>query len=130
MLTRNLKNYKFYISTWSYILKHLIFECYLIYGLNWIKFTKLFPHLQGHASFNVPNVRGDTPLSMLQSQLGSIWVSSKIADIVREHEITSGSKKSLLYKIVKDKVSDLNIEWQWKYSRLFSILVLMRYSLS
>lgn len=34
-----------------------------------------------------------------------MWVSSKIADIVREHEITSGSKKSLLYKIVKDKVS-------------------------
>lgn len=50
-------------------------------------------------------MRGDTPFSMLQSQLGSIWVSSKIADIVRENEIASGTKKSLLYKIIKDKVS-------------------------
>lgn len=50
-------------------------------------------------------MRGDTPLSMLQSQLGSIWISSKIADIVRENEIASGTKKSLLYKIIKDKVS-------------------------
>lgn len=61
---------------------------------------------------------------MLQSQLGSIWVSSKIADIVREHEITSGSKKSLLYKIVKDKVSvKLNDLWNIEDSSSMVIMI-------
>lgn len=58
---------------------------------------------------NIPNVRGDTPLSMIQSQIGSIWISSKIADVVREHGFTSSTKKSFLYKIIKDKVCYTNI---------------------
>lgn len=40
---------------------------------------------------------------MLQSQVGSIWVSPKVADIIKEHTNAFNSK-NFLYKITKDKV--------------------------
>ncbi|KAJ8986067.1 hypothetical protein NQ317_003361 [Molorchus minor] len=58
--------------------------------------------VQGRASLNIPNNRGETPLSMLQSQLGSIWVSQKVADIIKEQTYASNSR-NILHKITKDK---------------------------
>ncbi|KAJ8970349.1 hypothetical protein NQ314_001260 [Rhamnusium bicolor] len=58
----------------------------------------------GHASLNIPNHRGDTPLSMLQSQIGSIWVSTKVIDIIKEHTFASNSR-NILFKITKDRVN-------------------------
>ncbi|XP_072385791.1 palmitoyltransferase Hip14 isoform X2 [Diabrotica undecimpunctata] len=58
--------------------------------------------LQGHASLYTPNNRGETPLSMLQSQVGSIWVSPKVTEVIKEHSHISKSP-NFLYKITKDK---------------------------
>ncbi|CAG9819647.1 unnamed protein product [Phaedon cochleariae] len=58
--------------------------------------------LQGHASVHTPNSRGETPLSMLQSQIGCIWVSQKVADIIKEHAAVSRSQ-NFLRKITRDK---------------------------
>lgn len=40
--------------------------------------------LKGKSSLEVPNLRGDTPLTMLQPHLGSIWIGSKVSEKVRE----------------------------------------------
>ncbi|XP_019869510.2 palmitoyltransferase Hip14 isoform X2 [Aethina tumida] len=58
--------------------------------------------LQGHASLNVPNHRGDTPLSMLQSQIGSMWVSQKVSEHIKDH-INIASSKNFIKRIAKDK---------------------------
>ncbi|KAJ3659688.1 hypothetical protein Zmor_011363 [Zophobas morio] len=58
--------------------------------------------LQGQASLNVPNHRGDTPLSMLQTQLGAIWIGSKVAERIKE-AVNSGHSRNILSKITKDK---------------------------
>ncbi|KAL1374041.1 hypothetical protein pipiens_018306, partial [Culex pipiens pipiens] len=36
--------------------------------------------LKGKASLEIPNLRGDTPLTMLQPHLGSIWIGSKVSE--------------------------------------------------
>lgn len=53
---------------------------------------------------NIPNHRGDTPLSMLQTQLGSLWIGGKVADKVKENISTSRSR-NVLFRIAKDKVN-------------------------
>ncbi|KRT78753.1 Ankyrin repeat-containing protein, partial [Oryctes borbonicus] len=58
--------------------------------------------LQVQANMNIPNHRGDTPLSMLQTQLGSLWIGGKVADKVKESISTSRSR-NVLYRIAKDK---------------------------
>ncbi|KAG5883927.1 hypothetical protein JTB14_032150 [Gonioctena quinquepunctata] len=58
--------------------------------------------LQGHASLHTPNNRGETPLSMLQSQVGCIWVSPKVTDLIKEKSHSSSSR-NYLSKITKDK---------------------------
>ncbi|XP_056630446.1 palmitoyltransferase Hip14 [Diorhabda sublineata] len=57
--------------------------------------------LQGHASLYTPNNRGETPLSMLQSQVGSIWVSPKVSDVIKEH--SESKSNNIFYRITHDK---------------------------
>lgn len=59
---------------------------------------------QAQANMNIPNHRGDTPLSMLQTQLGSLWIGGKVADKVKENLSTSRSR-NVLFRIAKDKVN-------------------------
>lgn len=69
---------------------------------------------QGNANMNASNLRGDTPLNMLQSQIGSVWVGSKVAEKIREQLNTSRSR-TFLFKITKDKVSEIiNKRKYWK----------------
>lgn len=46
--------------------------------------------LKGKASLDIPNIRQETPLKMLQSNVGSIWitpkVAAKVADLTREQQ--------------------------------------------
>lgn len=46
--------------------------------------------LKGKASLDIPNLRQETPLKMLQSNIGSIWitpkVATKVADLTRQQE--------------------------------------------
>lgn len=63
--------------------------------------------LQGQASLNVPNHRGDTPLSMLQTQVGAIWIGSKVSERIKEAAATASISRNCFNKITKDKVSHL-----------------------
>lgn len=58
--------------------------------------------LQGHASLNIPNHRGDTPMAMLQSQVGSLWISSKVGEYINE-EANKSNPKSIIHTIARDK---------------------------
>uniref|UniRef100_A0A1L8DY41 Palmitoyltransferase n=1 Tax=Nyssomyia neivai TaxID=330878 RepID=A0A1L8DY41_9DIPT len=40
--------------------------------------------LKGKASLDIPNLRGDTPLTMLQSQMGAFWISPKVNEKLRD----------------------------------------------
>lgn len=39
---------------------------------------------QGKASLDIPNLRGDTPLKMLQQFVGSAWLGDKISERVKD----------------------------------------------
>ncbi|CAG9765425.1 unnamed protein product [Ceutorhynchus assimilis] len=58
--------------------------------------------LQGHANLNIPNNRGESPLQMIQSQVGSLWISPKVAEMIKEHAHAQ-SPKGFLTKFAKDK---------------------------
>ncbi|KAH1026999.1 palmitoyltransferase Hip14 [Dendroctonus ponderosae] len=58
--------------------------------------------LQGHANLNVANRRGESPLQMIQSQAGSIWINPKVAELVKEHA-QSHSSRGFLSKFATDK---------------------------
>ncbi|XP_050341961.1 palmitoyltransferase Hip14 [Nymphalis io] len=58
--------------------------------------------LYGNASLDVPNLRGVTPLAMLQSNADSLWVGSKVADKIKEHAVIS-SKKNMFRRLAYDK---------------------------
>lgn len=45
--------------------------------------------IKGKCSLDIPNLRGDTPLTMLQAQSGSIWISQKVAERVRDLTLTT-----------------------------------------
>ncbi|XP_058459578.1 palmitoyltransferase Hip14 isoform X1 [Malaya genurostris] len=58
--------------------------------------------LKGKSSLEVPNLRGDTPLTMLQPHLGSIWIGSKVSERVRE--LTQRSqRRNLIIRFTLDK---------------------------
>ncbi|XP_017053285.1 palmitoyltransferase Hip14 [Drosophila ficusphila] len=59
--------------------------------------------LKSKASLDVPNLRGETPLSMLESQSGAIWIGAKVMDRVKEAALTSQQRRSLLSKLRHDK---------------------------
>lgn len=40
--------------------------------------------LKGKACLDIPNLRGDTPLKMLQQHLGSVWLGDKINEKIKE----------------------------------------------
>lgn len=40
--------------------------------------------LKEKSSMDIPNMRGDTPLKMLQAHIGSVWISDKVLDKVKE----------------------------------------------
>ncbi|XP_026480615.1 palmitoyltransferase Hip14-like isoform X2 [Ctenocephalides felis] len=60
--------------------------------------------LQGKSSLNTPNFRGDTPLSMLQSQLGSLWITPKVAEKIKEAS-HAPKRQNICQRIVNDKRS-------------------------
>lgn len=58
--------------------------------------------LKGKASLEVPNLRGDTPLTMLQPHLDSIWIGSKVSEKIRD--LTQQSqRRNLLVRFTLDK---------------------------
>lgn len=59
---------------------------------------------QGKASLDIANLRGDTPLKMLQVNAGSIWVGSKVRERIRE-ESQSSQRQNFIVKLTLDKVS-------------------------
>jgi len=59
--------------------------------------------LKSKASLDVPNLRGETPLSMLESQTGAIWIGAKVMDRVKEAALTSQQRRSLVSKLRHDK---------------------------
>ncbi|XP_050679892.1 palmitoyltransferase Hip14 [Leptidea sinapis] len=56
--------------------------------------------LYGNANLEIPNQRGATPLAMLQSNLGAVWIGSKVAERVKE---LSTSRNNCLRRITYDK---------------------------
>lgn len=60
--------------------------------------------MQGKASLETANLRGDTPLKMLQINAGSIWIGSKVMERIREDSQTN-QRQSFLVKLTLDKVS-------------------------
>ncbi|TDG43404.1 hypothetical protein AWZ03_010174 [Drosophila navojoa] len=59
--------------------------------------------LKSKASLDVPNLRAETPLSMLEAQAGAIWIGAKVMDRVREAALTSQQRRSLVSKLRHDK---------------------------
>ncbi|XP_030387376.1 palmitoyltransferase Hip14 [Scaptodrosophila lebanonensis] len=59
--------------------------------------------LKSKASLDVPNLRGETPLSMMEAQTGAIWIGAKVMDRVREAALTSQQRRSLVSKLRHDK---------------------------
>ncbi|KAL1506043.1 hypothetical protein ABEB36_005478 [Hypothenemus hampei] len=57
--------------------------------------------LQGNANLSIPNHRGETAMEMIQSQSGTMWVSPKVGEVVREHANTYS--KGFLSKFARDK---------------------------
>lgn len=62
-------------------------------------------HLQGKASLDIANLRGDTPLKMLQVNAGSLWIGTKVMERIRE-ECQSSQRQNFLVKLTLDKVSE------------------------
>ncbi|XP_061705931.1 palmitoyltransferase Hip14 [Cydia pomonella] len=61
--------------------------------------------LYGNAPLDVPNLRGATPLAMLQAAAGTgrdSWIGSKVLEKVREHELKH-SRPNLLRRLLYDK---------------------------
>lgn len=68
--------------------------------------------IKGKSSLDIPNLRGDTPLSMLQAQAGAIWISQKVADRVRDLSQTSQRRN-----FFKRMTSDSRVRW-WTMAAL------------
>ncbi|XP_041973310.1 palmitoyltransferase Hip14 [Aricia agestis] len=58
--------------------------------------------LYGNASLDVPNLRGVTPLAMMQSYADSLWVGAKVSDKIKEHTLAT-SKKNFIRRLAYDK---------------------------
>ncbi|KAH8388908.1 hypothetical protein KR215_006168 [Drosophila sulfurigaster] len=59
--------------------------------------------LKSKASLDAPNLRAETPLSMLEAQTGAIWIGAKVMDRVREAALSSQQRRSLVSKLRHDK---------------------------
>ncbi|ALC44789.1 Hip14 [Drosophila busckii] len=59
--------------------------------------------LKSKASLDVPNLRAETPLSMMEAQTGAIWIGAKVMDRVRDAALTSQQRRSLVSKLRHDK---------------------------
>uniref|UniRef100_A0A1A9VAQ6 Palmitoyltransferase n=1 Tax=Glossina austeni TaxID=7395 RepID=A0A1A9VAQ6_GLOAU len=59
--------------------------------------------LKSKASLDVPNMRGETPLSMLETQAGAIWISSKVMERVKEASQSSLYRRSWVGRLKHDK---------------------------
>lgn len=57
---------------------------------------------------NVPNHRGDTPLSLLQAYLGAPWISLKVTERIKD--VIGSSRRSIFSRLIKDKVLSM-IAW-------------------
>lgn len=57
---------------------------------------------KGKASLDAPNLRGDTPLSMMDAQAGAIWISAKVMERVRESS-QAVLRRSLISRLKNDK---------------------------
>lgn len=71
---------------------------------NFLSLLYICIYSQGKASLNIANLRGDTPLKMLQMNAGSIWVGSKVLERIRDESQTSQRQRFIL-KLTLDKVS-------------------------
>ncbi|XP_052737938.1 palmitoyltransferase Hip14 [Bicyclus anynana] len=58
--------------------------------------------LYGNASLDVPNLRGVTPLAMLQAHADALWVGAKVADRVREHAALA-SPRNVFRRLAYDR---------------------------
>ncbi|KAM3955026.1 LOW QUALITY PROTEIN: palmitoyltransferase Hip14-like [Aphomia sociella] len=58
--------------------------------------------LYGNASLDVPNLRGVTPLAMLQNSADSLWIGSKVSDKIKEHALAS-NKRNMCRRLTYDK---------------------------
>lgn len=59
---------------------------------------------QGKASLDITNLRGDTPGHMITFQIGSVWVSPKVVERVRELNQTT-QRRNVFLRFPKDKVN-------------------------
>uniref|UniRef100_A0A1B0AIE9 Palmitoyltransferase n=1 Tax=Glossina pallidipes TaxID=7398 RepID=A0A1B0AIE9_GLOPL len=59
--------------------------------------------LKSKACLDVPNLRGETPLSMLETQAGAIWISSKVMERVKEASQSSLYRRSWVGRLKHDK---------------------------
>lgn len=64
---------------------------------------RLIFQLQGKASLDIANLRGDTPLKMLQANTGSIWIGQKVMERIRD-ESQAIQRRNFLLKLTLDKV--------------------------
>ncbi|XP_037025556.1 palmitoyltransferase Hip14 isoform X2 [Bradysia coprophila] len=58
--------------------------------------------LKGKSSLDSTNLRGDTPLSMLQVHAGSVWIGQKIVEKIREHSQTT-MRRNVFVRMTLDK---------------------------
>ncbi|CAB3221760.1 unnamed protein product [Arctia plantaginis] len=58
--------------------------------------------LYGDASLDVPNLRGATPLAMLEANSESLWVGAKVSDKIKEHALAA-NRKNLFRRLTYDK---------------------------
>lgn len=77
---------------------------------------------QGKTSLDIANLRGDTPLKMLQVNSGQIWIGQKVMERIKEESHFS-QKRNFLVKLTSDKVIKL-ISLLDNFANAFSILFL------
>lgn len=70
----------------------------------------VFARRQGKASLDIANLRGDTPLKMLQINAGSIWVGQKVMEKIRD-ETHANQRQSFLVKLTLDKVRFIQFQF-------------------
>ncbi|XP_075164650.1 palmitoyltransferase Hip14 isoform X2 [Haematobia irritans] len=59
--------------------------------------------LKSKASLDVPNLRGETPLAMLEAQSGSVWIGGKVMERVKDASLSSQQRRSIITRIKHDK---------------------------
>ncbi|XP_037824507.1 LOW QUALITY PROTEIN: palmitoyltransferase Hip14 [Lucilia sericata] len=59
--------------------------------------------LKSKASLDVPNLRGETPLTMLESQSGAVWISAKVMERIKDAALSSQQRRSLMTRVKHDK---------------------------